>query len=82
MKHRIFNDHYEDIMELPHHISPTRSQMSRMDRAAQFSPFTALTGHQEAIKETEKMMKEKIVRDGSRVPIDEIYELNENIFVE
>lgn len=82
MKKRIFDDHYEDIIELPHHVSLTRNKMSRSERAAQFSPFAALTGHQEAVKETERMMEKQMEHDGTRVPIEEIYENNENIFVD
>lgn len=44
-------DKYNDIINLPHHISPNRNHMSMIDRAAQFSPFAALTGHSEAIDE-------------------------------
>lgn len=43
---------YEDIIFLPHPVSPTRKRMSRHDRAAQFSPFAALNGHEAAIQET------------------------------
>ena len=82
MKKRIFDDYYEDIIELPHHVSPTRSKMAIIDRAAQFSPFAALTGHQEAVKETERIVKEQMEADRNRVPMDEIYEMNENIFVD
>ena len=45
---------YDDIIELPHHVSDRHQQMSLMDRAAQFSPFAALTGFEEVLKETEK----------------------------
>ena len=45
---------YDDIINLPHHVSQTRPQMSMIDRAAQFSPFAALTGYDAAIKETDK----------------------------
>ena len=38
---------YEDIIHLPHHVSVRHPQMSRQDRAAQFAPFAALTGHKE-----------------------------------
>jgi hypothetical protein len=54
---------YEDIINLPHHVSTTRPQMSMMDRAAQFSPFAALTGYDAAIKETGRLTDEKIVMD-------------------
>lgn len=43
---------YEDMLYLPHHVSPTHPQMPVSDRAAQFSPFAALTGYDAAIKET------------------------------
>ena len=45
-------DKYNDIINLPHHVSATRPQMSMMDRAAQFSPFAALTGYDSSINET------------------------------
>lgn len=46
---------YDDIINLPHHVSKTRPQMSMLDRAAQFSPFAALTGYDAAIKETGRL---------------------------
>ena len=51
---------YGDIINLPHHVSATRPQMSMIDRAAQFSPFAALTGYDAAIKETGRLTDEKI----------------------
>ena len=54
---------YEDILNLPHHVSKTRPQMSMLDRAAQFSPFAALTGYDDAIKETGRLTDEKIELD-------------------
>ena len=54
---------YEDIINLPHHVSATRPQMSMMDRAAQFSPFAALTGYDAAIKETARLTEQKIELD-------------------
>lgn len=54
---------YEDIINLPHHVSKTRPQMSMADRAAQFSPFAALTGYDAAIKETGRLTDEKIELD-------------------
>lgn len=54
---------YEDIINLPHHVSATRPQMSMMDRAAQFSPFAALTGYDAAIKETARLTDQKIELD-------------------
>jgi hypothetical protein len=43
---------YDDIINLPHPTSTKHPRMSMHDRAAQFSPFAALTGHEEAIEET------------------------------
>ena len=49
---------YDDIINLPHHISETHPQMPLLDRAAQFSPFAALTGHDAAIMETQRLTDE------------------------
>lgn len=49
------NTQYDDILELPHHVSTSRPQMSMTDRAAQFSPFAALTGYDAAIRETSRL---------------------------
>lgn len=46
---------YDDMIYMPHHISLTKPQMSMADRAAQFSPFAALTGHDAAIRETARL---------------------------
>ena len=43
---------YADILDLPHHQSRRHPHMSNRERAAQFSPFAALTGHQDAISES------------------------------
>ena len=51
---------YEDIIHLPHHQSATRLHMSLYDRAAQFSPFAALTGFDGVIAETGRMTERKI----------------------
>jgi len=54
---------YDDIINLPHHVSVTRSQMSPVNRAAQFSPFAALTGYDAAINETARLTDERIELD-------------------
>ena len=54
------NHQYDDIIDLPHHVSATRPRMSMIDRAAQFSPFAALTGYDAAIKETGRLTDERI----------------------
>lgn len=54
---------YEDIINLPHHVSKKHPQMSMHDRAAQFAPFAALSGHSEAIAETARLTDRKIDLD-------------------
>jgi hypothetical protein len=52
-------DSYDDIINLPHHVSKSHAQMSMMNRAAQFAPFAALTGHSAAIEETARLTDEQ-----------------------
>ena len=59
----IDNRKYAGIMNLPHHVSPTRPQMPISDRAAQFSPFAALTGHSAAIAETGRLTDQRMELD-------------------
>ncbi|MBR5072808.1 MAG: hypothetical protein IKX29_04595 [Bacteroidales bacterium] len=47
-------DNYDDIINLPHHTSRQFSRMPLEERAAQFSPFAALTGYDALIRETAK----------------------------
>lgn len=54
---------YDDIINLPHHTSASRPQMSAHDRAAQFSPFAALAGYDSAITETRRLTNEKVELD-------------------
>lgn len=54
------NHQYDDIIDLPHHVSSIRPRMSMIDRAAQFSPFAALTGYDAAIKETGRLTGQRI----------------------
>lgn len=49
------NHKYDDIIHLPHHVSTRHPQMSLWNRAAQFAPFAALTGHREAVRETARL---------------------------
>ena len=57
------NNRYNEIINLPHHVSKMRPQMPMSDRAAQFAPFAALTGYDSAIKETGRLTDEKIEMD-------------------
>lgn len=50
---------YEDIINLPHHVSATRKHMSEHDRAAQFSPFAALVGYEDEINETARLTEDQ-----------------------
>ena len=51
---------YDDIINLPHHVSKEHPQMSMYMRAAQFAPFAALTGHDSAIRETARKQQENV----------------------
>lgn len=50
---------FDDIIDMPHHISKRHPQMSMHDRAAQFSPFAALVGYESAIRETARLTDQK-----------------------
>ena len=54
---------YSNIIDHPHHRSSKRPHMSMTGRAAQFSPFAALTGYGEAVEETGRLTSEKITLD-------------------
>lgn len=56
---------YDDIINLPHPTSPKHPRMSAIDRAAQFSPFAALTGYEAAIQETARLTDRRIELDES-----------------
>ena len=59
-------DQYDDIIHVPHHVSSTRPRMSAIDRAAQFSPFAALTGYDTSIKESARLTDARIELDDSQ----------------
>lgn len=65
---------YDDILNMPHHVSSTRPHMSMHDRAAQFSPFAALTGYDDTVKETARLTDEKL-----ELTADRINDLNQKI---
>ena len=58
---------YDDIIALPHPEPRTHPRMSLHDRAAQFSPFAALTGHSAAIAETGRLTDSRITLDESEM---------------
>ena len=67
---------YDDIINLPHHQSKVHPHMSLQDRAAQFAPFAALTGHEAAIQETQRLTDRKIQLDEDALEaLDEKLEL-------
>ena len=68
------NNSYEDIINLPHPVSKNHPQMSLRDRAAQFAPFAALTGHDAAIKEAVRLTDERL-----ELSEEVIAQLNEKI---
>ena len=68
------NHRYDDIINLPNPTSKKHPRMSLYDRAAQFSPFAALTGHEAAIKETARQTDEKLMLSD-----EVIAELNEKL---
>lgn len=54
---------YADIIDLPHHELTTRQRMPLINRAASFSPFAALTGYDDAVKETARLTDQRIELD-------------------
>lgn len=60
---------YDDIINLPHHESRRHPRMSMLNRAAQFAPFAALTGYDDAIEETSRLTDRMIDLD-SDVKVD------------
>ena len=53
------SDMYDDILNMPHHESKVRKRMPSGNRAAQFAPFAALTGYEDAIEETGRTTTKK-----------------------
>ncbi len=64
-------DPYDDIIDLPHHVSAKHARMPLQDRAAQFAPFAALTGYGAAIKETGRQTDPQLeLEEDDRVILD------------
>ena len=67
---------YAAIAGVPHHVSRVHPQMSMEDRAAQFSPFAALTGYEDVILETQRLTDEKVELDEEALALlDEKYQM-------
>ena len=65
---------YDDIINLPHHISKVHRQMTMSERAAQFAPFAALTGYDAAIKESARVTDKRSFLDE-----EELYQINRTV---
>ena len=74
---------YEDIIYLPHHRSKKHAPMPLIDRAAQFSPFAALTGHDAAIKETARITDRKIELDEYEIAVldEKLHQIKEQLII-
>lgn len=71
---------YDDIINLPHHISKNHPQMSMTNRAAQFAPFAALVGFSDAIKNTEEILDKRVelTDDKNQEIATFLHKLNQN----
>ena len=56
---------YEDIVDLPHHVSKKHPQPTMADRAARFAPFAAITGYEEMVLEEARVTDDRIEMDES-----------------
>ena len=67
------SDHkYDDMLHLPHHVSKTQRRMSQLERAAQFSPFAALTGYDATIQEAGRLTDSRAaLTESSKERLDE-----------
>ena len=63
------NEKYAHIIDLSRHISPTREPMSAHDRAAQFAPYSALSGYEETVEETARLTERRIELDEGEIEV-------------
>ncbi len=71
---------YDDIVDMPRHVSKYRKHMPIADRSAQFSPFAALTGFEGAISETSRLTDQKIeLTEMAKVRLDEKLQMIQEI---
>ncbi len=67
-----YNGEYDDIINMPHHVSKKHPQMSLEMRSAQFAPFAALTGYDDQVRETARLTNErKDIAEGLKMILDE-----------
>ena len=57
------NEKYSDIINMPRPVSKKHAQMDRLDRAAQFAPYSALSGYEDSVEETARLTDQKIELD-------------------
>lgn len=78
---------YDDIINLEHHVSTKHSRMSLENRSAQFAPFSALTGYEEAVKEEARITESRIdIDEEAKIEVNEklnyiMKHLDKNIIV-
>ncbi len=67
-----YNGEYDDIINLPHHVSKKHPQMSIDARSAQFAPFAALVGYDDQVRETARLTNDrKEIADGLQLMLEE-----------
>lgn len=78
-----YNGEYDDIINLPHHVSNKHPQMSIEARSAQFAPFAALVGYDEQVKETARLTNErKEIAEGLQLMLEEkMQEIQNKIYL-
>ena len=64
-------DNFQDILDLPHHVSSLRPHMSPHDRAGQFSPFDALVGYEDTIREEARLTENEIRDEQMQLRLEE-----------
>ena len=72
-------DNYDDIINLPHHVSAKHPKTSMYNRAAQFSPFAALSGYEKAIEDARKKQEEAVMRRNAQVDEFNDDDINTNL---
>ena len=60
-------DDYQNIIDMPHHVSVRHAPMSMEQRAAQFSPFAALTGYDDRIREATDLNPDNYIQETEEI---------------